>query len=353
MSKLGIGVIGAGNIAEFHLLAYAANPDVEIVAIADIVVDRATARAEQFGAAAAYGSVEELLADPAVQAVSICTRNDSHVPLAIAALRAGKSVLLEKPMAKTVADAEALVAAEAASDGILQVGYVRRWSTNAKVLKTFVDAGDLGEIYHAKATCLRRAGNPGGWFADKTVSGGGPLIDVGVHFIDLAWWLMGMPKVSTVTGFTFDRLGNRGNIESLSRWKSTDYDASKNSVEDLAGALVRFENGAVLTVDVSYSLHGRDEIGLQIHGDKGGAELEPELQVFMEQHDTIVNVSPQIDSTTFEMEAGFQNEIDGFVDAVLGGGESAVPASHGLEMTRILAAIYESAESGREVVVGG
>lgn len=352
MSTLGIGVIGAGNIAEFHLLAYAANPDVEIVAIADVAVDRAEARATQFGATTAYGSVEELLADPAVQAVSICTRNDTHVPLAIAALEAGKSVLVEKPMARTVADAEALVAAEAASDGILQVGYVRRWSTNAKVLKSFVDAGDLGEIYYAKATCLRRAGNPGGWFADKSVSGGGPLIDVGVHFIDIAWWLMGMPKVRSVTGFTFDLVGNRGNIESLSRWKSADYDASKNSVEDLAGALVRFENGAVLSIDVSYSLHGRDEIGVKIHGDKGGAELEPELQVFTEQHDTIVNVSPQIDSTTFEMEAGFQNEIDGFVSAVLGGTESAVPASHGLEMTRILAAIYESAETGHEVVVG-
>jgi predicted dehydrogenase len=352
MSTLGIGVIGAGNIAQFHLLGYAANPDVEIVAVADLVVERAEARAVEFGAASAYASADELLADPAVDAVSICTRNDSHVELAIAALRAGKSVLVEKPMAKTVADAEALVAAEAASDGVLQVGYVRRWSTNAQVLKRFVDAGDLGAIHYAKATCLRRAGNPGGWFADRAISGGGPLIDIGVHFIDLAWWLMGMPSVTSVTGFTSDRIGNRGNIEGLTRWKSSDYDASKNSVEDLAGALVRFDNGAVLAVDVSYSLHGRDEIGLKVYGDRGGAELEPELLVFTEQHDTIVNVTPQIDSSTFEMEAGFQNEIDGFVSAVRNGTPSAVPAAHGLEMTRILTAIYESAATGHEVVIG-
>lgn len=351
MSTIGIGVVGAGNIAEFHLAAYAANPDVEIVAVADIAVDRARARADQFGAASAYASVEELLADPAVDAVSICTRNDTHVQIAIAALEAGKSVLVEKPMARTVADAEALVAAEAVAPGILQVGYVRRWSTNATVLKTFVDAGDLGELYYAKATCLRRAGNPGGWFADRSVSGGGPLIDVGVHFIDIAWWLMGMPTVVSVTGFTSDRVGDRGNIENLTRWRSSDHDASGNTVEDLAGAVIRFDNGAVLNVDVSYSLHGRDEVGVRLYGDRGGAELEPELLVFTEQHDTIVTLAPQIDSTTFEMEAGFQNEIDGFVAAVRDGTRSAVPATHGLVMTKILAAIYESAASGHEVVV--
>ncbi|NQX11731.1 Gfo/Idh/MocA family oxidoreductase [Microbacteriaceae bacterium VKM Ac-2855] len=348
---LGIGIIGGGTIAEFHLLAYAKNPDVEIIAICDIDPERAVARAAQFGAKRSYTSVEELLADPEIDAVSICTRNDTHVSLSVQALEAGKSVLVEKPMARTVADAEALAAAEAVSPGIVQVGYVRRWSPNAQILKTFIEAGDLGEIYYAKATCIRRAGNPGGWFADKEISGGGPLIDLGVHFIDIVWWLMGAPKVASVSGFTFEKLGNRGNIETLTRWKSADYDASKNTVEDLAGALVRFENGAVLTFDTSYSVHGRDEVGVKIFGTAGGAELEPELRVFTEVHDTIVELAPQIDSLTFEMEAGFQNEIDGFVDAALGRRESLAPATHGLELTRILAAIYESAATGREVLV--
>jgi predicted dehydrogenase len=252
-------------------------------------------------------------------------------------------------MARTVAEAEAIVAAEAASTGIVQVGFVRRWSPNAAVLRSFVVAGDLGEVYYAKATCLRAAGNPGGWFADKSVSGGGPLIDVGVHFIDIAWWLMGAPAVTSVSGWTSDRIGNRGNIETLSRWKSSDYDASKNSVEDLAGALVRFANGAVLVVDTSYSLHGRNDIGVKLFGDQGGAELEPELRVFREAHDTILEITPVIDSLTFDLEPAFQNEIDGFVRAAQGLEPSIAPAAHGLEITRIVTAIYESAEAGREI----
>jgi predicted dehydrogenase len=346
---IGIGVIGAGSIAEYHLGAYANNPDVRVVAVCDIDGDRARQRATQFGVQRVHATHQELLSDPDVDAVSICTRNDSHAAIAVAALEAGKSVLVEKPMARTVAEAEAIAAAEEASTGIVQVGYVRRWSPNALVLKSFIDAGDLGEVYYAKATCLRSVGNPGGWFADKAVSGGGPLIDLGVHWIDLAWYLMGAPAIASVSGYTFERLGNRGNIETLQRWKSADYDASRNSVEDLAGALVRFVGGAVLAFDTSYSLHGRNDVGLKLFGERGGAELEPELRLFSEVHDTIVESTPVIDSLSFDLEPAFQNEIDGFVRAVRGIAPSVAPARHGVELTRIITAIYASAEKGQEV----
>lgn len=361
-APLGIGVVGGGSIAEWHLGSYAKNPDARIVAVADVDLSRAQARAAQYTALAAelgrdqppvraVGSHTELLADPEVEAVSVCTRNDTHASVAVDVLASGRSALVEKPMARTVAEAEAIVAAEAASDGVVQVGYVRRWSPNAQVLKAFADAGDLGEVYYAKATCLRQAGNPGGWFADRSISGGGPLIDVGVHFLDLAWWFMGAPRAVAVSGYTSDRLGNRGNIESLSRWKSADYDVSKNSVEDLAGAVVRFEGGAVLHLDVSYSLHGRPQVGLALFGERGGAELEPELTLFTERHDTITEVVPHVDSRSFAIVPAFQNEIDGFVRAARGLEPSIAPAAHGLEAVRIVTAVYESAAKGTEITL--
>lgn len=345
----GIAVVGAGSISDFHLGGYQANPEAEVRWVCDHHAERARAQAEAFGAARWTTSLADVLADPEVRAVSVCTRNDAHADIAVAALNQGKSVLVEKPMARSAAEAQRIVDAEAASAGIVQVGYVRRWSPNARMLKTFIDNDRLGEVYYAVASCVRRAGNPGGWFSDRDTSGGGPLIDLGVHYLDLAWYLMGAPRAVAVSGFTFDRLGNRANITNLSRWKSADYDPDRNSVEDLAGALVRFEGGATMFLELSYSLHGRDGVGVRLHGDKGGAELEPELKLTIEDLDTILDVTPVIDSLGFEMEVAFQAQIDGFLKAVVDGGPSTAPASHGLELARIIDGIYRSAQLGAEV----
>jgi predicted dehydrogenase len=236
------------------------------------------------------------------------------------------------------------------SGKVLQVGFVRRYASNTQTLKKFIDNGDLGEIYYAKASCLRRLGNPGGWFADKERSGGGPLIDLGVHVIDICWYLMGRPKVKSVSGNTYNRLGNRANVKNLSFYKAADYDAGQNTVEDLANALIRFENGASLLVDVSFTLHTKkDELRVSIHGDKGGAELEPELAIITEKHDTILNMTPQVDNLSFDFATGFQNEINHFVDSVFGRKATLSPVEDGVEMMKILCGIYESSEKGCEV----
>ena len=350
MSKFRVGVIGAGSIAQSHLTAYSKNPDVELVAVADMNLERAQSAADEFGARRAYADPQDLLADPEIDGVSICTWNNSHASWAIAAIEAGKHVLVEKPIARTLAEAEQLQQVVEASDRVVQVGFVRRHSPNCQVLKSFIDAEELGEIYYAKASCMRRVGNPGGWFADKEISGGGPLLDIGIHVLDLCWYLMGSPKVVSVSGNTYDRLGSRGNVTTMPRYKAADYDPSKNTVEDLANAVIRFENGASLLLDCSYSLHAtQDSIAVSVHGDKGGAELEPALHIATEMHDTVVNIEPQIASRTFEFGVGFANEIQNFVEASLGRAESVAPAWHGVEIVRILEAIYASAESGREV----
>ena len=352
MSTFRVGVIGAGTIAQSHLTAYAENSDVDLIAVADMNLERARSVADTYGAKRAYADPHELLADEEIDGVSICTWNNSHATWAIAAIEAGKHVLVEKPIARTLAEALEIQQAVERSDRVVQVGFVRRHSPNCQVLKSFIDADELGEIYYAKASCLRRVGNPGGWFADKEISGGGPLLDIGIHVLDLCWYLMGSPKVVSVSGNTYDKIGNRANVTTMPRYKAADYDPDRNSVEDLANAVIRFENGASLLLDCSFSLHAtKDSIDVAVYGEKGGAELEPALHIATEMHDSVVNIEPQIASRTFEFGTGFAREIQNFVDAGLGRAESVAPAWHGVEIVRILEAIYASAESGKEVTI--
>jgi len=349
MGKIKVGVIGAGSISEMHLNAYDNNKEVELAAVCDLNEERAKQKEAKYGAKRIYTDYKELLSDPGIDAVSICTWNNSHAPISITALEAGKHVLCEKPLCKTVEEALKVEEAVHKSGKILQVGYVRRLGTNMKVLKNFIDEGDLGDIYFAKATCLRRLGNPGGWFSDVDRSGGGPLIDIGVHVIDACWYLMGKPKVKSISGNTYVKLGNRSNVEHLSFYKASDYDES-NTVEDMANAVIRFENGASLLLDVSFTLHAKeDELSIRVYGDKGGAELEPKLMLVSEKYDTILNIEPQIDHLTFDFENGFQNEIDHFIDSCQGRISTISPVEDGLEMMKILCGIYESNKKGKEI----
>ncbi|MCY9659831.1 Gfo/Idh/MocA family oxidoreductase [Paenibacillus chondroitinus] len=350
MSKLQVAVIGAGSISEMHLRSYQGNPDVELYAICDLNEERAKAKAEKYGINRVFTDYKELLADSAIDAVSICTWNNSHAPISIAALEAGKHVLTEKPLCKTVDEALAVEKAVHRSGKTLQVGFVRRYASNTGIVKSFLDHGELGEIYYAKASCIRRLGNPGGWFSDVERSGGGPLIDVGVHVIDLCWYLMGRPKVKTVSGNTYNKLGNRANVKNLAFYKAADYDATHNTVEDMANALIRFENGASILVDVSFTLHAKeDELTVKLYGDKGGAELEPELSIVTEKYDTILNLTPQINNLSFDFVAGFQQEINYFVEVCQGKKETLSPVQDGVEMMKILCGIYESSRLGKEI----
>lgn len=345
-----VGVIGAGSISDSHFQAYYHNEEVEIMAVCDLNKERAEEKAEKYGALHTYTDYHELLANNEIDAVSICTWNNTHAEIAIASLEAGKHVLVEKPLCKTVEEALEVEKAVKRSGKVLQVGFVRRYGTNTKIVKEFLDQGELGEIYYAKASLLRRLGNPGGWFADKERSGGGPLIDLGVHVIDVCWYLMGRPKVKSISGNTYNRLGNRSNIKNLSFYKAADYDPEKNTVEDLANAVIRFENGASLMVDVSFTLHAKeDKISVNLYGESGGVELEPALEIITEKHNTILNATPQIDSRTFDFNEAFQSEIDHFISCAQGRSQTESPVEDGVEMMKILCGIYESSEKGTEI----
>ncbi|WP_442593832.1 Gfo/Idh/MocA family protein [Neobacillus sp. D3-1R] len=351
MKKLKIGVIGAGSISTLHLNSYLSNKNVELLAICDLNEKRAEEKAKQYNIPEVYTKYQDLLNNPEIEAVSICTWNNTHAEISIKALRAGKHVLVEKPLCKTVEEALSVEEAVKTSNKVLQVGFVRRYATNTRLLENFIKAGELGEIYYAKASCLRRLGNPGGWFSDIERSGGGPLIDLGVHIIDICWYLMGKPKVKSISGNTYRKLGNRSNVKNLSFYQAADYDATKNTVEDMANALIRFENGASLYVDVSFTLHTKESEKISVHlfGEKGGAEIEPQLSIVSEKHDTILNITPQVDNLSFDFVKGFQNEIDYFVECCQNGKEVLSPVEDGVEIMKILCGIYESASKGKEI----
>ncbi|MDQ0257974.1 putative dehydrogenase [Evansella vedderi] len=351
MKKLNVCVIGTGSISDMHLTSYQKNPYVNLYGVYDYSKDRAVEKGKKYHIDNVYEDLESLFQDPEVDAVSVCTWNNTHAEITIAALQSDKHVLVEKPLSLSVEEALKVEAVAKQSNKTVQVGFVRRFATNTSVLKKFIDNGKLGEIYYAKASCLRRLGNPGGWFADKERSGGGPLIDLGVHVIDVCWYLMGRPKVRSISGNTYTKLGNRSNIENLSFYKAADYDKANDNVEDLANALITFENGASLMVDVSFTLHSKnDEIKVQLFGTKGGAELEPELTIITEENNTIVNMHPQIDHLTFDFENAFQNEIDAFVNSCLFQHEIVSPVEDGVELMKILSGIYEAAEKKGEVL---
>ncbi|MFB9278478.1 Gfo/Idh/MocA family protein [Cohnella cellulosilytica] len=350
MTQARIGIVGVGTISELHLNAYRANADADIRAICDINEGRARETAVRFGAPGFYTDYREMFASGELDAVSICTWNNTHEPIAVAALEAGLDVLVEKPLSTTVEAALRIEEAVRASGRKLQVGYVRRYDGNAQLVKQFADRGEFGEFYYAHASSIRRIGNPGGWFADKSRSGGGPVIDIGVHVLDLIWYLMGRPKVKSISANAYSRLGNRANIKHLSAYRTADYDASRNSVEDMANALIRFENGASLMLEASFTLHAKEnKTTIRLHGDKGGVEIDPQLIFALEKHDTILNVTPQTDHPGFHLESAFQNEIDHFVDCVLNDRQPLSPVSDGVEMMKILCGIYESAEKGEEI----
>ncbi|HEY4552723.1 MAG TPA: Gfo/Idh/MocA family oxidoreductase [Bacillaceae bacterium] len=351
MKNIRIGMIGSGTISDFHLQAYRKNNQAVIHAICDLNQERAAQKMKQFGAETYYTDYRDLLADSKVDAISICTWNHTHAGIAIEALNAGKHVLVEKPLATSHEDA--LKAEEAAkrSGKILQVGFVRRFDPNIQKLKTMIALGELGDIYYAKASSLRRLGNPGGWFADSKKSGGGPLIDIGIHIIDTCWYLMGCPEILSISGNTYKKLGQREHIRGLSFYKAADYGHAVNDVEDMANALIRFKNGASLAIDASFTLHAkRDEISMRVYGEKGGAEIEPEFFLVSEKYHTILNMTPQTDSRSLDIDRAFDNEIDHFVDCCIKNIQPISPARHGAEVMKIIGGIYESAKLGREIL---
>lgn len=347
-----IGMIGAGGIARTsHLPAFTGLKDrCEVAAICDPVETSAKAAAALFGVKRVFASHQEMIQSGELDAVIVATPNKFHSEPTLDALAAGLHVLCEKPLAMNGGEAGRMCAAARKAGKVLQVGLQARFAGASQTLKDMVDHGDLGFIYFARAQALRRRGVPGwGVFIDKAEQGGGPLVDIGVHILDLTLWLMGNPKPISATGVTQNLLGTNPALTN----GFGDYDRTKFTVEDFAAGFIRFDNGAAVALESSFmaNIEG-NPFQTQLFGEKAGALMKPwdaadPLKIFTEKDRHLLDVTPaNIPKTDPHALAA-----TAFLDSIQLGAPCQVPGEAGQALNAIFDALYESAETGREVPV--
>ncbi len=340
-----IAVIGAGWAARIaHLPAYAAN-GVTPVAIADLNTDVANAEARRHKIPNVYSDWREMIAKEKPDAVSVCVPNVQHREPVLGCLQAGAHVLCEKPLATSVAEATEMFAAADAAGKVLMAAQNWRWNENSRAIRRVVDSGDMGEVYHAEATALRRMGIPTwGKFHYKEHSHGGALLDVGVHMLDLAVYLMDNPKPVRVSAQMAAKFGKRPEVAKLLR---NAWDPAKFDVEDFAVALVHFDNGATLLLRASWAAHiDAETFSVRLVGTEAGATTTPPV-VYRDHAGIPVDeklLVPQADWT-----ASYTREIAHWLKVVQGEAKPMVKPEETLNVQRIIDAAYRSAAEDREV----
>ena len=360
-----IGIIGCGGIAnQKHLPALSAYPDeCELVAFCDIIKERAQAAADKYGAPGAkvYTDYKELLEDSSIRTVHVLTPNVAHSPITVAAFEAGKNVMCEKPMAHSAEAAEAMMKAWRRSGKRFTIGYQNRFRPDSQCLHAACEAGELGDIYFAKAHAIRRRAVPTwGVFPDKSKQGGGPLIDIGTHALDITLWCMNNYEVESVTGSVFEKLGHlpeatQGNL--FGPWNPEAYE-----VEDSAFGFVKMKNGATIFLESAWAINMKDsrEAACTLCGTKAGAEQLGGMSrggydlVFNETtHGRLTEKHLSEGGTVAFFEGGRTDpeylEAKQWLRALRGEGEPLVKPEQAFVVTKILDTIYRSAASGKTI----
>ncbi|MBE5889826.1 MAG: Gfo/Idh/MocA family oxidoreductase [Lachnospiraceae bacterium] len=371
--KLKVGVIGCGGIAnQKHLPALTAQSELcEIVALCDIEVERAEKAKADFhlDQAKVYQDYKELLKDPEIDVVHVCTPNVAHCPITVDAFAAGKHVMCEKPMAHNTESAQKMIDAWKASGKKFTVGYQNRFRQDTQMLKKACDADEFGEIYFAKSHAIRRRAVPTwGVFPDKSKQGGGPLIDIGTHALDITLWCMDNYKPVSVMGSVFEKLGHselatQGNM--FGPWDPKTYE-----VEDSAFGYIKFENGATIFLESAWAINMKDsrEAACTLCGTKGGAEIVGEMSgggastgreynliVNGTYHGELVEQKISDGGSIAFFEGGSSEpkdlECKQWLECIINDTDPVVKPEQAFVVTQILDAIYKSAESGHEVIL--
>lgn len=357
MKKLKIGIVGCGGIANNkHLPALSKLKDkIELVAFCDIIVERAEKAAKDFGDenAKVFSDYKELLKED-LDIVHVCTPNRSHAEISIAALEAGNHVMCEKPMAKTSEDAIKMVEAAKKTGKKLTIGYQNRFRPDSLYLKKSVERGDLGDIYFAKAHAIRRRAVPTwGVFLNEYEQGGGPLIDIGTHALDLTLWMMDNYKPKMVVGSVFKKLGDQK--ETGNAWG--DWNPNEYTVEDSAFGFVTMENGATIILESSWALNTLDigEAKTTLCGTLAGADMREGLRINKADLGKLVTVKPSLDAAGvdfFDGSAAEPQDVEAklWIDSILNDTEPTVKPEQALVVTQILEAIYKSAKTQQAVL---
>jgi len=348
-----IGIIGCGGIANGkHMPALEQVPAAEMVAFCDIIVDRAESAAREFGRNEpdVYEDYEELLKDEEIDVVHVLTPNDAHSEISVAALQADKHVMCEKPMAKTAAGAKKMVQAAQESGKKLTIGYQNRHRPDSRYLHKVCESGDLGEIYFAKAHAVRRRGVPTwGVFLNEEAQGGGPLIDIATHSLDLTLWMMGNYEPEMAVGSTYHKLAEKENAANpWGPWNPDEF-----TVEDSAFGFVRMKNGATVVIESSWALNTLQTgcAKTTLCGTEAGADMQEGLRINGERFGNLYTkeISTEAGGVDFfegtEEEAGVR-EARVWIESVLEDTEPVVKPEEAYVVTQILEGIYESAETG-------
>ena len=344
-----LGLIGAG-IGSAHATGASKVPGIEVAAVADLNPARAKRLVDEFGVKRAYTDYKEMLKTERLDGVAVGVPNYLHKKVVIDVLNAGVNVLCEKPMAMNARECEEMIAVAKKNRKHLIIGFMHRHRDDSKALKQIITNGGLGEIYHADAYALRRRGIPGlgGWFTTKNMSGGGGLIDLGVHILDLTLYQMGFPEPDSVSGATYMKFGHKKDYNFVSMWGGL-VKRGQFDVDDFVTAMVRFKNGATLNLEVCWAANIEKEGMYSVFmGDKGGATLENgvPLKITTEHFGKIVDIIPQ-----FAKEDTWANQEKNFMEVCTGNAKPIAPAHQGLVVQKIIDAIYLSSQKRKEVKI--
>ena len=346
--KVRIGIIGTGGIANgAHLPGYSRIPDeCEVFAMCDIDPKALKQTSEKYpDVKHLFKDYKKLLEMDEIDGISVCTPNFAHHQVTIDALKAGKNVLCEKPIALNAVQGQEMVETSRKTGKFLQIGYNSRFAPSSQALKNLIAAGEIGEVYYARAQSLRQRGIPGwGVFIDKEKQGGGPLIDIGVHILDLTLWFMDHPKPTAASGVTYQKFGKRSDVVGfMGQW-----DYKKFTVEDFASALIRFENGASICLEASFVANIPQEIhNTTLLGTEGGVTSSPPT-ITQEKHRSLYTAELKVPNPNINTH---QLEMQAFVQCIRDKKQPLVTGEHGLMVAKIMDAIYKSSDEGREVTI--
>jgi|AntAceMinimDraft_16_1070373.scaffolds.fasta_scaffold01821_3 predicted dehydrogenase len=365
VKKIKIGIIGVGGVTQFgHIPSFQAIPGVDVTAISDINREKLEFVSKHFGIADTYTEYEQLLKREDIDGVSICTPNHLHAQISIAALKSGKHVLCEKPFAINIKQAESIINEASKSGKVFLENFSQRFDVTTKIINSYISKGKLGHIYYAKCSYLRRKGHPGlrGWFTHKNESGGGALIDIGVHMMDLGLCFMGFPKPVSLTASTYDYFTNHADDGGWppSATRIGDNFNKKVDTEDLATAFITFDNGSTLLLEAGWA--GYSEVGIKISlfGTKAGVELLKTVGGVDEGHPIhfkiveevdghLVESNPVVPETFSYWKNTFPGFIQHFVACIRGEEKPIMELNYLLTVQRIIDLIYLSAQTRKEV----
>jgi predicted dehydrogenase len=351
--SLKLGIIGINSIGAVHADACVKTGAMEVAAISDVAAGPLEEAAKKYNVSDCFEDYRKMLAEADVDAVAVCTPNVCHKEMAIAALEAGKHVFLEKPMAMSSAEGAEILSAAKKAKGILQMGMVQRQKAQSAELRKLVAEGKLGKIYHMHTVLTRRRGIPGlgGWFTTKTMSNGGPLIDLGVHWFDLAMYISGHWNPTAVSAMTYAKFGSPiKDYTYVNMWAGPPKLDGVCDVEDYAAGFVRFGDKATLSFEIAWAANTEDKMFVEILGDKGGARImdSDDLVVLGEEDGRLTDVKYGFHTKA----TGYDQQMLKFAAACRGEIPPPATAEQGLTIMKLIDAIYASSKTNKEVVIG-